>query len=109
MVWPPRRLRTIWVPALLTVTENQPSESAGRRADLAQFYSFCGPIREPFKGCGRHPRELFCEGYGSHRDMHSSPTRPDSDPVSGGLVASGPGEIGLRCREDCAEDPDDAA
>src|SRR5436309_13794343 len=26
-----------------------------------------------------------------------------------GLVASGPGEVRLRRREDCAEDPDDAA
>jgi len=44
MVWPPRRLRTIWVPALLTVTENQPSESARRLVDLAQFYTFSVPI-----------------------------------------------------------------
>src|SRR2546429_7694058 len=29
--------------------------------------------------------------------------------VSGGLVASGPGEVRLRRREDCAENPDDAA
>src|SRR5437773_12010559 len=29
--------------------------------------------------------------------------------VSGGLVASGPGEVRLRCGEDCAENPDDAA
>src|SRR2546430_16054296 len=29
--------------------------------------------------------------------------------VSGGLVASGPGEVRLRCGQDCAENPDDAA
>src|SRR3989449_7093805 len=29
--------------------------------------------------------------------------------VSGGLLASGPGEVRLRRREDCAEDPDDTA
>src|SRR5437667_3925940 len=29
--------------------------------------------------------------------------------ISGGLLATGPGEVRLRCGEDCAENPDDAA